>query len=80
MFWKFEIPDEVIELVFCDLMIGGVCTSLHLLKLMVAVFRLLKKHCLRRQSTQQNCSEFQEQEVQRHEAQVITVTRKLELS
>ena len=24
-FWKFEIPDEVIELAFCDLMIGGVC-------------------------------------------------------
>jgi len=24
-FWKFEIPDEVVELAFCDLMMGGVC-------------------------------------------------------
>jgi len=24
-FWKFEVPDEVIELAFCDLMIGEVC-------------------------------------------------------
>jgi len=24
-FWKFEIPDEVIELAFCDRMIGEIC-------------------------------------------------------
>jgi len=24
-FWKFEIPDEVNELLFCDLVIGGIC-------------------------------------------------------
>ena len=45
-------------------------SSLHLLKLMAAVLRCLKKHCLRRQSTQQNCPEVQGQEVHRHEAQV----------
>ena len=26
-FWKFEIPDEVIELAFCDLMIGEFCAG-----------------------------------------------------
>ena len=69
MFWKFEIPDEVIELAFCDLMFGAVCASLHLLKLLAAVLHCLKKHCLLRQSTYQNCPEVQEQEVDHHEAQ-----------
>ena len=34
-----------------------------------SVLRCLKKHCLRRQNTQQNCPEVQEQEVHRREAQ-----------
>jgi len=53
-FWKFDIPDEVIELAFCDLMIvGRLCLAncLQHLKLMAAVLRCLKKNCLRRQST-----------------------------
>jgi len=37
---------------------------------MAAAVRCLKKQCLRRQSTQQNCPEVQEQEGHRLEAQV----------
>jgi len=34
---------------------------------MAAVLRCLKKHCLRRQSTEENCLEIKEKEVHRHE-------------
>ena len=71
-FWKFEIPDEVIELAFCDLMIGGVCAwqvlciswSWWLLFFVVSrntvfVVRVRSK----------SCTELQEQDVHHHEAQ-----------
>ena len=45
-------------------------SNLHLLKLMAAVLRYLKKQSLRRQSKKENYPELQEQEVHRRDAQV----------